>query len=79
MCSFCCTEEVIEDNPYPGYFNNKQLERLVDFIKMGQTWDAEILGLASKFELEALTEYLLTSWGHVMLQVHRNDSVQLHC
>ena len=72
MCSFCCTEDVIEDNPYPGYFNNKQLERLVDFIKMGQTWDAEILGLASKFELEALTEYLLTSWGHVMLQVRMN-------
>ena len=71
--------DVIEDNPYPGYFNNKQLERLVNFIKMGQTWDAEILGLASKFELEALTEYLLTSWGHVMLQVRRNSSVLLRC
>ena len=70
---------MIEDNPYPGYFNNKQLERLVDFIKMGQTWDAEILGLASKFEPEALTEYLLTSCSHVMLQVHRNASVLLCC
>ena len=47
----------------------------MDFIKMGKTWDAEILGLASKFELEALTEYLLTSWGHVMLQVDMHSSV----
>ena len=70
---------MIEDNSYPGYFNNKQLERLVDYIKIGQTWDAEILGLPSKFELEALTEYLLTSWGHVMLQVRMNAFVQLHC
>ena len=62
------------------YFTNKELERLVDFIQMRQTADAENLGLASKFELEALNEYLLTAWGLVMLQVHRNDSVFcLHC
>ena len=45
---------------------------------MGQTADAENLGLASKFELEVLNEYLLTSWDFVMLQVHRNDSIHLH-
>ena len=56
-------------NPYPGYFPTKTLERLTKFVKMGLTSDAERMGLASKFELEALNEYLLTSWGMVMLQV----------
>ena len=69
MYIFGIPEEVMENNPYPGYFNDKQQEKLVKFIKLGQTADAAALGLASKFEMECLNEYLLTCWGLVMLQV----------
>ena len=72
MYVFGIPEEVLEKNPYPGYFKDKQMEKLVSYIKLGQTADAATLGLASKFELECLNEYLLTCWGLVMLQVCRN-------
>ena len=45
------------------------MDKLLPFINYGQTADAEVLGLASKFELEACTEYLLNDFGLVLLQV----------
>ena len=54
---------MLDKNPYPGYFNDKQMEKLVGYIKLGLTADAANLGLASRFELECLNEYLLTCWG----------------
>ena len=62
-------EKTLEDNPYQGYFTQKQMDKLLPYITYGLTADAELLGLASKFELEACTEYLLNDFGLVLLQV----------
>ena len=70
MCSFCCISEVIiENNPYEGYFTEQQLKELVKFVDLGQTGDAMELGLDSKFELEAINEFLLKDCGLVLLKV----------
>ena len=70
MWYFCCISEVIiENNPYEGYFNEEQLKELVKYVDLGQTADAMELGLDSKFELEAINEFLLKDCGLVLLKV----------
>lgn len=65
---------MLENNPYEGKLTQKQIEGLIKYIKLGRTADAENLGLASKFELEALNEYLLVSYGLVMVKVSNGPS-----
>lgn len=60
---------MIENNPYEGLFNKAQQERLVEYIDVGETIDAQLLGLDSKFQLEACTEHLFTEYKMVLLQV----------
>ena len=62
------SEAVLDYNPYEGKFTAKQMEQLVPLIKLGQTRDAEEIGLASKFEFEACNEYLM-GYNMVMLRV----------
>ena len=65
---------MLENNPYEGKLTQKQIDGLIKYIKLGRTADAENLGLASKFELEALNEYLLVSFGLVMVKVSNAPS-----
>ena len=61
-------ETVIQDNPYKGYFKEAQLQKLIPYLALGQTPDADEIGLASKFELEACNEHLMF-YGLVLLRV----------
>ena len=62
---------VIKNNPYKGYFNKDQLNKLAQYINCGVTGDAVAMGLANKFELEACNEHMLTDIGVVLMRVSR--------
>ena len=72
---------MIENNPYEGYFNKEQENRLVNFINIGVTGDTLAMGLANKFELEVCNEYLLMDVGIVAMRVSRkfDSSNVIYC